>query len=222
LTQIRLATGHEGGAEAVVRPRDMLETSLIATPLVDRPRSGHDVEPASAESRFEQIYGSHVDFVWRSARRLGVPESMVDDVVQQVFLTVHRKLGDFEGRSSLKTWIFSILLRTARDHRRGVRRKSPHWQAGVADPDQVADDARGPHEALVHAEAWRVVDELLESLEGDKRVVFVLAELEQMTAQEISDATGLPPKTVYSRLRAARTDFERAAARVRRRLGREP
>jgi RNA polymerase sigma-70 factor (ECF subfamily) len=135
---------------------------------------------------------------------------------------VHRKLGHFEGRSSLKTWIFSILLRTVRDHRRGVRRKSPHWQTGVADPDQVADDARGPHEALVRAEAWRVVDELLESLEGDKRVVFVLAELEQMTAQEISDATGLPPKAVYSRLRAARTDFEREAARIRRRLGREP
>jgi RNA polymerase sigma-70 factor (ECF subfamily) len=200
----------------------MMETSLIATALADPPHTGPAAEPAAAESRFEQIYEGHVDFVWRSARRLGVPESMVDDVVQQVFLTVHRKLRDFEGRSSLRTWIFSILLRTVRDHRRGVRRKNPHWQLGAADPDKVPDDARGPHEELVRAEAWRVVDELLESLEGDKRVVFVLAELEQMTAQEISDATGLPPKAVYSRLRAARTDFERAAARVRRRLGREP
>jgi RNA polymerase sigma-70 factor (ECF subfamily) len=179
------------------------------------------VKPSSGELRFGEIYESHVDFVWRSARRLGVPESMVDDVVQQVFLTVHRKLVEFEGRSSLKTWMFAIVLRTVRDHRRGVRRKSPHWQAEPADPDLIADDGRGPHEALVRAEAWRVVDELLESLEGDKRVVFVLAELEQMTAQEISEATGLPPKAVYSRLRAARTDFERAAARMRRRLGRE-
>jgi RNA polymerase sigma-70 factor (ECF subfamily) len=201
----------------------MLETSLMDTPLVDPPGRESAAEPAPAAATFEQIYESTVDFVWRSARRLGVPESMVDDVVQQVFLTVHRKLGEFEGRSSLKTWVFSILLRTAADHRRGVRRKSPHWgPAGTADPDLVADDARGPHEALVLAEAWRVVDELLESLEGDKRVVFVLAELEQMTAQEISEATGLPPKAVYSRLRAARTDFERAAARMRRRLGREP
>jgi RNA polymerase sigma-70 factor (ECF subfamily) len=200
----------------------MLETSLMDTPLVDRPLGGATAEPGRAAATFEQIYETYVDFVWRSARRLGVPESMVDDVVQQVFLTVHRKLDEFEGRSSLKTWVFSILLRTVRDHRRGVRRKSPHWQTGAADPDLVADEARGPHESLVLAEAWRVVDGLLESLEGDKRVVFVLAELEQMTAQEISEATGLPAKAVYSRLRAARTDFERAAARMRRRLGREP
>jgi RNA polymerase sigma-70 factor (ECF subfamily) len=222
LTQIRVTAGHQGGTGAAVRPHDMLETSLMDTPLLDRPRRGSAAEPAPAVATFEQIYESCVDFVWRSARRLGVPESMVDDVVQQVFLTVHRKLGEFEGRSSLKTWIFSILLRTVHDHRRRLRRKSPHWETGAADPDLVADDARGPHEALVRAEAWRVVDELLESLEGDKRVVFVLAELEQMTAQEISEATGLPPKAVYSRLRAARTDFERAAARMRRRLGREP
>jgi RNA polymerase sigma-70 factor, ECF subfamily len=175
-----------------------------------------------AELAFEGIYEQHVDFVWRSARRLGVDELAADDVVQQVFLVVHRRLGEFEGRSSLKTWLFSILLHVAREHRRGLRRKSPHWAHEPVDPDLIADGTANPHEALARMEAWRTIDELLETLEGDKRVVFVMAELEEMTAQEISEATGLAPKVVYSRLRAARTDFERAAAAMRRRaLGRD-
>jgi RNA polymerase sigma-70 factor (ECF subfamily) len=85
------------------------------------------------------------------------------------------------------------------------------------DPDLVAAGALNPHEALSRAEASRTIDLLLESLEGDKRVVFVMAELEGMTAREIGLVTGLEPSAVYSRLRAARTDFERAAAALRRR-----
>jgi RNA polymerase sigma-70 factor (ECF subfamily) len=170
-----------------------------------------------AERSFERIYEEYVDFVWRSALRLGVDDATADDVVQQVFLVVHRRLGDFEGRSSLKTWLFSILLRVAREHRRGVRRKSPHLAHESVDPDLIADTAVNPDEALSRAEASRTIDVLLDSLEEDKRALFVMAELEEMTAPEISEATGLTPKAVYSRLRAARTDFERAAAALRRR-----
>ncbi len=81
----------------------------------------------------------------------------------------------------------------------------------------MPDAAAHPDYALERAEASRLIDRLLESLVGDKRVVFVMAELEQMTAGEIALATGLDTKAVYSRLRAARIDFERAAARLRRR-----
>jgi RNA polymerase sigma-70 factor (ECF subfamily) len=167
---------------------------------------------------FERVYDEYVDFVWRSARRLGVDDGAVDDVVQHVFLVAYRRLSDFEGRSSIKTWLFSILLHTVRDHRRTVRRKSPHTRFGGGDPDLIAAPTAGPEEALERAEASRMIDRLLESLEGDKRVVFVMAELEQMSAHEISEATGLDPKAVYSRLRAARTDFERAASRLRKEM----
>ncbi len=219
--QIGAASGHEGAAEAhSARRKDMVDTSIRATALGD-PR-GANAESAPPVASFEWIYEAHVDFVWRSALRLGVDAALVDDVVQQVFLTVHRRLAAFEGRSSLKTWIFSILLRTAHEHRRTLRRKSPHWKEGPVDPDGIPSADASPHEALARAEAWRVVDHLLDSLEGEKRVVFVLAELEQMSAKEIGEVTGLAPQAVYSRLRAAREDFERAAARMRRRLEREP
>jgi RNA polymerase sigma-70 factor (ECF subfamily) len=188
--------------------------SSVRTAILS-PRS--DASAEHAEASFEQLYEEHVDFVWRNARRLGIPEAALDDVVQQVFMVVHRRLGDFVRRSSVKSWILAILLRVVSDYRRGVRRKSPHWLHEPVDPDEVAARSHGPLEALSHAEAARIIDELLQSLEEDKRMVFVLAELEQMTAREIGEVTGLRPSVVYTRLRAARNDFERAAARLRQR-----
>jgi RNA polymerase sigma-70 factor, ECF subfamily len=174
---------------------------------------------APYETSFEAVYELYVDFVWRSARRLGVSPAASDDVVQQVFLVVHRRLPEFEGRSSLKTWLFSILLRVVHEYRRTARRKGRGLFGERTDPECVADTglAANPGQAFERVEAARIIDELLESLHGDKRVVFVMAELEQMSAAEIAQATGLAPKAVYSRLRAARIDFERAAARFRRR-----
>ncbi len=93
---------------------------------------------------FEAIYDEHFDFVFRNVRRLGVPDAHVDDAVQEVFLVVHRRLAEFEGRSSVKTWIFGVLARVAADHRRSIRRKSPHWRSpgGVVEPGLRARRAK--------------------------------------------------------------------------------
>ncbi len=173
---------------------------------------------------FERLYDDHVDFVWRSARRLGVDDGAADDVVQQVFMVVHRRLAAFEGRSSLKTWLFSILIHVVREHRRSVKRKSPHLTSEAVDPDLLVDPSLDPEEALERAQASRFIDRVLDTLEGDKRIVFVMAELEEMSAAEIGQATGLDAPAVYSRLRAARIDFERAASSLRKRIdaGRAP
>jgi RNA polymerase sigma-70 factor (ECF subfamily) len=111
------------------------------------------------------------------------------------------------------------LLRVASEHRRNVRRRRSPFPHPPSDPDTLADSARSsnPHECLELVEASRIIDELLETLDEEKRAVFVMWELEQMTAAEVSAATGLHPKAVYSRLRAARIDFEHAAERMRRR-----
>lgn len=162
---------------------------------------------------FDAVYEAWFPFVWRSLRRLGVAPSNVDDATQDVFLVAHRRLGDFEGRSSIKTWLFGIALRVARDHRRLVRRKGGH----EALPDTVRDAGPSPHDAMERAEAARLLESLLDALDEDRRAVFVLAELEQMSAPEMSEALGVPLNTVYSRLRAARADFEKALARHQRR-----
>ncbi len=179
--------------------------------------SGAPVDQPFSLPAFDELYEGYVDFTWRSVRRLGVDEAAVDDVVQQVFLVVHRRLPEFCGAASIRTWIFGILLRVVREHRRLRRRKSPHQRSPATDPETLADSAHGPDESTARAEAARLVQAWLDELDDDKREVFVLAELEGMTAKEIADATGSNASTVYSRLRAARLDFEKAAERCRRR-----
>jgi RNA polymerase sigma-70 factor (ECF subfamily) len=166
---------------------------------------------------FDAVYDACFDFVWRNARRLGVPEAQVDDAVQEVFLVVHRRLAEFEGRSSVKTWVFGILAKVASDHRRSVRRKSPHARSGggVVDADSVPDEEASPDARMARSEGVRLLHKLLDELDDDKRAVFVLAELEQMTAPEIAEALGLNLNTVYARLRTARLDFDQAAQRER-------
>jgi RNA polymerase sigma-70 factor (ECF subfamily) len=162
---------------------------------------------------FEAVYDEYFPFVWRSALRLGVPPAYIDDVVQEVFLVVHRQLPGFEGRSTLKTWLYGIALRIARAHRLRARLSSAHTSV---DAEQVqAPETARPDERAASAEAARLVDALLDGLDDEQREVFVLAELEQLTAPEIAEALGVKLNTVYSRLRLARAAFAEAAARHR-------
>lgn len=167
---------------------------------------------AHAEERvdFDAIYRAHFGFVWRSARRLGVREGSLDDVVQEVFVVVHRRLASFEGRSSLKTWLFGITLRVVRDHRRSARR-TDHTEE--LDPDAMRATGAGPSEDAEKAEAVRVLHEILDQMDDERREVFVMAELEQLTMPEVADALGINLNTAYARLRAARQSFEQGVAR---------
>lgn len=173
--------------------------------------------PAPQEAlRFEDVYGRHFDFVWRNVRRLGVPDALVDDAAQEVFLVVHRRLPELQKQASIKRWLFAILLRVAKDHRRSLRRKSPHTMApgGPIEADSIADErSQSPHERTARSEGVRLLHKLLDELDDDKRAVFVLAELEQMSAPEIAGALSVNLNTVYARLRAARREFELAVAR---------
>ena len=166
-----------------------------------------------ASPGFDRVYEEHVDFVWRSVRRLGVPEEMVDDAVQETFLVVHRRLPEFEGRSSLKTWIFSIALGIARNFRRSNQRRG---KLDSLSSEAVLIDQAGDPEALAQrTQAVKQLDRILDALDDDKRAVFVMAEIEQLTAPEIAEVLGVKLNTVYSRLRTAREAFERAVQRLR-------
>lgn len=176
------------------------------------------VQAVSTVPPFQVIYDEHFDLVFRNIRRLGVPEALVDDAVQEVFLVVYRRLGQFEGRSSLKTWIFSIVTRVASDHRRSIRRKSPHTRNPdiAVNAEDIADErAEGPHERMERMEGVQLLHRLLDQLEDDKRTVLVLAELEGMTVPEIGETLGENVNTIYARLRTARREFEQAVARER-------
>ncbi len=166
---------------------------------------------------FHAVYEQMVEFVWQAARRMGVRDADAEDVVQEVFVIVHRRLAEFEGRAQLKTWVFKILAHVVKHYFRTHARKpgdvasvtGREIQALVAQPDH------GPAGALERMEALRVVDHLLSQLDDDKRMVFVLAEIEEMTLLEIADIVDANANTVASRLRVARKDFEQALSRFR-------
>jgi RNA polymerase sigma-70 factor (ECF subfamily) len=171
--------------------------------------------PGQAWVAFDLLYRENFRFVWRTVRRLGLPGSAVDDVVQEVFLVVHRRLRDFEGRSSAKTWLYGIVRRVVSDHRRTLRRR-PAPASAQTDPgdlDAVACEGQGPEASAEQAERVRLLHSLLAELDDDKREVFILAELEGLTLAEIAEALDVNMNTIASRLRAARREFEAALDR---------
>ncbi len=174
--------------------------------------------PSDCPDGPERVYEEHFGFAWRNLRRLGVPLASVDDAVQDVFLVVFRRWADFEGRSSVRTWLFGIVLRVARDYRKSASRRARRLlffddirvEHGPSDPD-----TEDPHTLMERGEATRLLSELLGTLEENRRALFILVELEQMTVPEAASALGLNLNTAYARLRAARQDFEAALARHR-------
>jgi RNA polymerase sigma-70 factor (ECF subfamily) len=158
---------------------------------------------------FDALYTEHAAYLWRQARALGVSEASVEDVLQEVFLIVHRRLAEFEGRSRLRSWIVGILVRVAANHRRR-HRKDRHEPL-----DELTSSDASPLEAASRREAARVAEAILAELDEAQRTVFVLTEIGGLTAHEIGEIVDASPNTVSSRLRLARAEFERQLVRVR-------
>lgn len=178
------------------------------------PRSARD--PGAAELRpaaqqalplvFRDVYEAELDFVWRSLLLLGVERNAVEDATQEVFSVVSRQLDRFEGRSSLRTWLFAILQRVAANQRRTRRRKQRPLE-----PLDESTVCRLPT-PLARAEAAESIDlvqRYCDSLEEDRRALFVLALLEEVPAPEVSQALRIPVNTVYSRMRHLREGLRR-------------
>jgi RNA polymerase sigma-70 factor, ECF subfamily len=163
-----------------------------------------------------EVHDRYADFVWRSLQRLGVESDDLDDALQEVFVVVHKKLATFRGDARLTTWLYAISLRVAHTTRRR-RRRLPE----AVDPDAselaIVDPKGDPEAQALEREGRRRLERVLSAMTPAKRAVLVMFELERLSADAIGRDLGIPVGTVYSRLHAARAEFERAAARERRR-----
>ncbi len=156
--------------------------------------------PAALEPRLEAIYQEHHGFVWSSLARLCVPSAALDDACQDVFLIVFRRLSDFEGRSQLRTWLFSIARRVAFRYRRGMRRADRKARALARErPHVVSVD-----ELLERKRAATLVLHALDDLDDDKRTAVVLHVLEGLSGPQIAAMLNVPVDTAYSRIKAGR------------------
>jgi RNA polymerase sigma-70 factor, ECF subfamily len=176
---------------------------------VEMPAAAHaePAESAAGPPAFDTVYAAHFAFVWRVLRTLGVAEAALDDAAQDVFVVVHRRLSEFEGRAAMTTWLFAIARRVACSY----RRKDGRTETLDDEPAGAADTFA----ALSRAEAAATVMAILDTMDEDKRIVFALVELEQLSVPEVARMLELNLNTAYSRLRLARHAFELAVrARV--------
>ncbi len=160
---------------------------------------------------FDAVFRAEHDFVWRTLRHYGVPDATLDDATQDVFVVVHRRLGDYDGRAPLRSWLIGIARRVASRHRSRsevrARREAP------LGPVEPSSGDPSPHAGALRVEAVDFVSSFLAQLAPKLRTVFQLCEIEGMSAPEVADALGVSVNTVYSRLRLARARFERALQR---------
>jgi RNA polymerase sigma-70 factor, ECF subfamily len=169
---------------------------------------------------FARLVALHEGMVFNlAARLLGDPEE-ARDVAQDVFLQVYRTLGRFEARSTLKTWIYRIVVNQCRNRQRWWRRRRKEHSCPI-DALTPADEARlaergprpdGPEERLERRERAHAVQSALLQLSFEHRAVLLLREVEGLSCEEIAGALELPAGTVKSRLSRAREALRCALA----------
>jgi RNA polymerase sigma-70 factor (ECF subfamily) len=174
------------------------------------PAAARDGAFSEAVPSFDEVYAKHARFVWRVLRGMGIREAGIDDAVQDVFIVVHRRLPEFDGKHALSTWLFAIAYRVACDHRRKHKRSSSLEPLDEDAPQVARSDAPSPAENAEQAQRIRTLHDALDTLDDEKRALIVLAELEEQTVPQIAALTGTSVNTVYTRLRRARIELHNA------------
>ncbi|XXY52538.1 sigma-70 family RNA polymerase sigma factor [Sorangium sp. So ce269] len=163
---------------------------------------------------FEDVYKSLLQYVLRVLWRMGVPARNLRDVAQEVFLVVHRRFEDYDPRLPMKAWVASIASHLALRHQRLARNRRELLARSEADRIDVVDPGCDPEALFARAETQRIVRELVQRLESDRRVVFILYELEGLDMRAIAEALHISENTAWDRLRRARKEFAAAVKRL--------
>ena len=129
-----------------------------------------------------------------------------DDLTQQAFLQMFRKLGQFSGQSKLETWLFRLSVNEALQYLR--KQKGQATTRFVSEPATLDDDL------VVRSEESRLVEAALEHLEPELRAVFLLKEQQGCSYRDIAESLGIPEGTVGSRLNRARRELRHALTKL--------
>lgn len=160
------------------------------------------------------LFRRHAARVYRMVASLvgpGASDEDVEDLTQEVFLTAHRALPRFRGESKVETWLYGIASRVVLTNLRSWRRHRRLKRALEAEPTQAV----GPdieRSAVHRQELWRVWRCLM-GIKPDKRIVYLMYEVEGMSGKEIADALRIKEATVRTRLFHARRELAEALKR---------
>ena len=175
--------------------------SLAWVAPLDPSTTAESTREAALRAQFEQLFQDYAPYVMRVLPRMGVAERDLDDVLQEVFFAVFRALPGFEGRSSARTWVYGICIRTCSNY----RQRAYHRREQMSTPPAALHaHEQTPERALANRDALARLDQALAQLAPADRDSFVLFEIEQLTVLEIAEALGCSKFTVYTRLYRAR------------------
>ncbi len=167
--------------------------------------------PPSEELELSSIYRRYGQFVWVSLQHLGIRPADLEDIAQEAFIVVHRRLHTFDASGQMTTWLFGICMRLASNYRRRRR-----WKVEILSgerTDERPSSSMLSDELLIRREEREFADRMLSKLDVGKRAVFVMFEIEGLSHAEISRLMDIPVGTVYSRLHAARRKLRKLLAR---------
>lgn len=199
-----------------------LESGPQALTLVDSSTSGAP-DPGSAAGwsdprRVERLVSEHSKYIYRLLRRFGVRESALDDATQEVFIIAARKLDAVvEGKE--RSFLCGTAFRVASNSRRARGREAS--RLSDACPEELQCVAPTNESLFEQKQARALLDRILDAMTDELRTVFVLCELQGLTAVETAEIVDAPLGTVASRLRRSREQFHEHAARLREVLGSE-
>jgi RNA polymerase sigma-70 factor (ECF subfamily) len=161
------------------------------------------------------VYAREFDWVWHTLRRLGVAQRNLADVTHDVFVVVHQRAHTYDPARPLRPWLFGVAYRVAKDHQSLGRNRNE----SVGEAVEVVDTAPAQDQRVEQSQARELVLCALQSLDLERRVVFILHDLEEQPMREIADALDVPAKTLYARLKVAREQFVAAVRRLRMQRG---
>ncbi len=191
---------------------ERIQAATAVQPNVPEPDDVHLVAECRSgnEAAWRRLYDAQFSFVFRTARRLGIPPDEAEDVAHDVFVIAHRRLSDFsEGRVS--TWLYRITANVVsnRHRRRRVRERLNNFI-----PVWGNEESERPDRAAEMKSASAAVDRVLARMSPKKREVFALFELERLEGEEIAERVGCPVGTVWTRLHHARKEFVQIARKL--------
>jgi RNA polymerase sigma-70 factor (ECF subfamily) len=157
-----------------------------------------------------RLHAEHAAFVWATLQRLGVRDADLEDMLQEVFVVVHKRLDTYDPNARATAWLFGIAVRVAAAYRRRAYRRHEHTVDPFPEPS--CDDS-GPEASASAVQARRRLEAILDEMDLEKRAVFVMFEIDELPCEEIAATLGVPVGTIHSRLYTARQAFAKILAR---------
>ncbi len=176
----------------------------------DEPRGAHGAaEGADQASDCFPVYRRELNYLIGSLRRLGVPDSDVEDVLHEVFLVMLRRWDQYDQARPLRPWLFGIAFRVASGYRRRNSREVP------SDSYEAVDLGVGPYDAVASMQDRRLLLKALLQIPIERRAVLIMREVDEVTMRDIAEQLSIPLFTAYSRLRKARRELDAALSALR-------